>query len=139
MLSLKEAAEQTGKTKPAILKAIHKGRISAHKNENGEWEIDPAELFRVYRKPVQHKPDTGNPEETGLHKEIDGLQEKIRKLHQENQELKADKEQLRSDMEEWREQAKAARLLLTDQRATTSQKAAESRLSRIWSVLRGKP
>lgn len=48
MYSLKEAAEKAGKGKPAILKAIQKGRISAKKNELNEWEIDPAELHRVY-------------------------------------------------------------------------------------------
>ncbi|HRW57963.1 MAG TPA: hypothetical protein P5185_09415, partial [Oscillospiraceae bacterium] len=48
MYSLKEAATQTGRGKPAILKAIQKGRISAKKNELGEWQIDPAELHRVY-------------------------------------------------------------------------------------------
>jgi hypothetical protein len=48
MYSLAKAAKAVGKGKPAILKAIQKGRISATKNEMGEWEIDPAELHRVY-------------------------------------------------------------------------------------------
>jgi predicted RNase H-like nuclease (RuvC/YqgF family) len=51
MYSLKEAAEACGRGKPAILKAIQKGRISANKNQLGEWEIDPSELHRVY-KPI---------------------------------------------------------------------------------------
>jgi hypothetical protein len=46
--SLKEAAAAAGKGKPAILKAIQSGRISAQKNPNGEWQIEPAELHRVY-------------------------------------------------------------------------------------------
>ena len=54
--SVKQAAEATGKTKPTILRAIQKGKISAKKDEHGEWEIDPAELHRVY-DPVAN--DTG--------------------------------------------------------------------------------
>lgn len=46
--SLKQAAEAVGKSKPTILRAIQTGRISAKKNEFGAWEIDPAELHRVY-------------------------------------------------------------------------------------------
>src|SRR5215207_2896706 len=48
MYTLKEAAEAVGMGKPAILKAIQKGRISAKKDDHGQWWIDPAELHRVY-------------------------------------------------------------------------------------------
>jgi excisionase family DNA binding protein len=48
MLTLAEAARETGLTKPAIFKSIQKGKISATKDEKGQWLIDPAELFRVY-------------------------------------------------------------------------------------------
>jgi hypothetical protein len=46
--SLKQAAEAAGKSKPTILRAIQTGKISAGKSEVGEWEIEPAELHRVY-------------------------------------------------------------------------------------------
>src|SRR4051795_4206854 len=46
--SLKQAADATGRTKPTILRAIQTGKISARKGVMGEWEIDPAELHRVY-------------------------------------------------------------------------------------------
>lgn len=46
--SLKQAAEAIGKSKPTVLRAIQTGKISAKKNDLGEWEIDPAELHRVY-------------------------------------------------------------------------------------------
>lgn len=48
--SLKQAAEAIGKSKPTILRAIQTGRITAKKNELGAWEIDPAELHRVYNR-----------------------------------------------------------------------------------------
>jgi hypothetical protein len=47
-LSAKEAADAVGISKQGIIKAITRGRISANKDKNGDWEIDAAELFRVY-------------------------------------------------------------------------------------------
>ena len=47
--SLTQAAKQVGKSKPTISKAIKTGRLSAAKVGNG-YEIDGAELFRVYPK-----------------------------------------------------------------------------------------
>jgi excisionase family DNA binding protein len=46
--TLGEAAKATGLTKPTIAKAIKSGKISATKNDNGSYTIDPAELHRVY-------------------------------------------------------------------------------------------
>lgn len=48
-LSLLEASQRVGKSKPTILRAIHAGKVSASRDEpTGEWRIEPAELFRVY-------------------------------------------------------------------------------------------
>ena len=52
--SLKLAAAATGKSKPTILRAIQSGKISAEKDEMGEWQIDPAELHRVYEPVSEH-------------------------------------------------------------------------------------
>ena len=46
MLSLKEAAEAVGMTKPALFKALKSGRLSANKDGKGQYQIDPAELKR---------------------------------------------------------------------------------------------
>lgn len=48
-ISAKEAAQRTGMSKAGIMKAIHTGKLSASKNLNGVWEIEPVELFRVYK------------------------------------------------------------------------------------------
>ena len=47
-LTLGQAAKETGISKPSLSAAIKKGRFSAEKQENGQYKIDPAELFRVY-------------------------------------------------------------------------------------------
>jgi hypothetical protein len=46
--TLGQAAKATGKTKAAISQAIGANRISAIKDDLGRWQIDPAELHRVY-------------------------------------------------------------------------------------------
>jgi hypothetical protein len=48
MYTIATAAAAVGRNKTAILRAIESGRVSAAKDENGEWQIDPAELHRVY-------------------------------------------------------------------------------------------
>lgn len=48
MLSLADAAKQVGRDKTTLLRAIQKGKISASKTPQDEWQVDPAELFRVY-------------------------------------------------------------------------------------------
>lgn len=47
-LTLKQAAEQSGKSKSTIHRAIKNGKLSAQKNEDGTYAIDPSELSRVY-------------------------------------------------------------------------------------------
>lgn len=59
--SLKQAATATGKSKPTILRAIQGGKISAEKDEQGEWQIEPAELHRVY-PPVSERNGSYEPE-----------------------------------------------------------------------------
>jgi excisionase family DNA binding protein len=51
VFTITEAAKQTGLTRAAIHKAIKAGRLSATKDDSGNYSIDAAELFRVY-KPV---------------------------------------------------------------------------------------
>jgi excisionase family DNA binding protein len=46
--TLGEAAKQAGVSKPTLSKAISNGRLSAEKQPDGSYRIQPAELFRVY-------------------------------------------------------------------------------------------
>jgi hypothetical protein len=48
MYTIGTAARATGKSKSTISRDIDKGKISAVKNEDGSFSIDPAELHRVY-------------------------------------------------------------------------------------------
>lgn len=73
--SLTEAAEAVGKSRTTIQRAIKSGKISAKKNDNGSYDIDPAELHRVFVKRtvtshVQPNETIRNSDET-LQKESD--------------------------------------------------------------------
>jgi len=48
MYTIATAAAAVGRNKTAILRAINAGKISAAKDEDGEWQIDPADLHRIY-------------------------------------------------------------------------------------------
>lgn len=59
--TLGEAAKATGLTKPTLAKAIKNGKLSATKNDNGSYSIDPAELHRVYPPiPITSKPSVNS-------------------------------------------------------------------------------
>ena len=48
ILTLRQAAELTGKSKSTLTRAIKAGRLSASRNAEGMYAIDPAELARAY-------------------------------------------------------------------------------------------
>lgn len=54
MLTLGQAARLTGTSKTTLTRAIKGGRLSATRRDDGGYQIDPAELARVY----EIKPET---------------------------------------------------------------------------------
>jgi hypothetical protein len=48
MLSLAKAAQLSGKSKPTLCRWIKAGRLSANRNEDGSYQIDPSERARVF-------------------------------------------------------------------------------------------
>lgn len=104
-ITLREASEKVGVTRQTLMKAIKTGRVSAEKADNGEWRIEPVELFRVW-PPVK---EVQQPLQDGLTRsDTPGLQAENRLLREQVAEL-------REERNAWREQAQ--RLALTDQRA----------------------
>jgi hypothetical protein len=126
--TLKQAAEATGKSKPTILRAIQGGKISAKKDDNGEWQIDPAELHRVYDPAT--KTDTRNDAQTEqatnneirmLRRELEFRDEQIANERCEREREREAITELRRQMaamdEERRATLRQLTALLTDQRA----------------------
>src|SRR3954451_22435319 len=64
--TLGQAAKAVGMSKTSILRSIKAGRISAGRDELGQWAIEPCELHRVY-PPLTDDTGTGNgTEERGI-------------------------------------------------------------------------
>lgn len=126
MYSLKQAADAVGRGKPAILKAIKSGRISAKKDDNGQWQIDPAELHRVY--PVTttaNGSDTATgerqetPKETGdVGAEVAVLRERLAEKDELIADLRTERDRLLGIVETQAQQVKQ----LTDQRPARRRK-----------------
>ena len=121
MLTLGQAARETGLTKSAISKAIKNGRLSAPKGEQGQYQIDPAELFRVY--PVTHQ-SNGETKQQETQNETSGLQGQIEVLRELLKQVEGERNDLRRRLDEETEERRAGAieirrltLLLTDQRA----------------------
>ena len=110
--TLGEAAIACGKSKSTLSKAIKSGKISAFKNDNGAFEIEPSELFRLY--PPTPPPIEQNTIETVEYEQnatpkntsnIEVLQAKLDMANERIEELKQDKDKLEIDKEQWRQQA----------------------------------
>ena len=103
------AAKAVGKTKSTITKAIASGKLSAIKNDNGAWEIDASELYRVYPptplETVKIEQNDTLKETDGNSKEIEALERLLKAAEEQMDDLKADRD-------EWRKQAN--QLLLTN-------------------------
>lgn len=143
-----EAAKASGKSKMTIQRAIKGGRISASRNDDGSYDIDPAELHRVFAPVPEPVNDTGHmvrddtaSDVSVLRLELKVQDEKIRSLEaereRERKSLESTIEDLRQRLNmESEERSKAqSRLLglLTDQRIIPT-KATQSRRS-WWSFL----
>jgi hypothetical protein len=133
MLTLAEAAKETGLTKPAIFKSIKNGKISASKDERGQWMIDPAELFRVY-DPVSKKeviePQTTN---LGLLLRLKELESKLEVTDKRLLDRDREIDDLRMQRDHWQTQAEQITRLLADGREQDQKKK-----SGVWAWLFGK-
>ena len=137
-LTLGQASKEAGISKPSLSAAIKKGRLSAAKNESGVYEIDPAELFRVYPKKTKTNmeanskvlPEANSVSFTGLQGKSGGedvlnmvlaehsklIAEKDRSIAR----LEREKEEVREDLTDQKEQNKRITVLITDQQEKQS-------------------
>jgi len=135
MYTVGQAAKATGKAKSTISKAINNGTISATKNDDGSYSIDPAELHRVFPAEVsanspekRHlddlKPSTLLFENGRLQGELQQLRERVaeidtmhdRERSQLNEQLEDFRKRLDRADEERRDKDRQLTALLTDQR-----------------------
>jgi len=118
-LSLSQAAKETGKSKSVIANALKTGRISGRRTEQGGWEIDPAELFRVF-SPQNALEGSKERNSTGqeplqnalLEQEVKHLREQLEQERRQTEDLRGERDRLLKVIEE---QAGTVKLL-TNQR-----------------------
>lgn len=81
-LSLSQAAKAAGRSKSTIGRAIKSGKLSASRNDDDTFSIDPSELFRVF-------PRTSSEAVTLGRNGTDVEQQEIKALHAELEKEKA--------------------------------------------------
>jgi hypothetical protein len=102
--TLGEAAKACGKSKSTLSKAIKAGKISAEKQVDGSFSIQPAELHRVY-PPVSSTPASEQqetlketPVNTSSERELIELRVRLEAAEQRISDLEKDKD-------DWKQQA----------------------------------
>jgi hypothetical protein len=130
------AAVATGVHRTTLLRAIKSGKISAERDEQGAWVIQPAELHRVFAplpqvpavtEPVHaHHPDA---EVALLRTMLDEMRATITDLRRREDDLKADRDH-------WREAHSATHRLLPAPKLEDAQPAHWA--VRAWKWSRGR-
>jgi hypothetical protein len=118
--TLGQAAKAVGMSKTSVLRSIKAGRISAGRDEFGQWAIEPCELHRVY-PPLTDDTGTGNAaEERGVTGGATVLAEaNARATLAESRlsDFKSMLDDIREQRDRWQQQAeRLAALAITDQR-----------------------
>ena len=101
-LSLSAAAKEVNRSKSTLSRAIKEGRLSATRCEDGSYQIDPAELYRVFPAPVP-QPTTSNA--TQPESELDGtlriqLEMAERERDREREERNREREQMQATIDD---------------------------------------
>jgi hypothetical protein len=98
MLSLAEAAKHCGVNRSTILRAVKSGKMSGNRQDDGSWQVEASELFRVF----EPKPNTSAaPQAAHYDAATDALVAELRAVI-------AD---LRRDRDAWRDQAERLALI----------------------------
>ena len=101
------AAKATGKSKTTIQRAIAKGTISAHKEKNGRYSIDPSELHRVFPMVSTDTVAQGSQVDTSRPPDETSLQVKVEALEAMLEREREALTEMRSDRDAWKQQATA--------------------------------
>lgn len=121
-----QAAKAAGVSTATITRAIKRGQVSALKDDNGSWRIDPAELHRVFPLLATQDPlkdlvqEVETPlQDNDLRLEVVRLEERLKAAEA----LKAMSDELREaaeqDRDAWRMQAERLTKVLPPPSAIT--------------------
>lgn len=127
--TLGTAAKATGKSRSTILRAVKDGKISATKDHNGNYAIDPAELHRVFNPVAEEQPTEqimtlhATPKEASLEQletavlraKLEGVEVLLKREQQDNEDLRKRLDQAETDRREADKERRELKLI-TDQR-----------------------
>jgi hypothetical protein len=113
MLTLGEAAKVSTVTKSAISKAIKNGRMSALKDDKGHYQIDPAELYRVFPVNIGNSQVSVESVQQETYKETSGLHATVEHLREILAEIKSERDDLRHRLDKESEERRDAQTKLT--------------------------
>jgi hypothetical protein len=116
--SLAAAGAATGLSKTTIFRAIKSGKISGSKDVNGQWQVEPAELHRVYPAFAEDAESTDAPERDAPVDAAAAAELRLAVLEERVIYLKDALEEMRGQRNAW--QTQAERLALTDERPQRS-------------------
>lgn len=118
-MTLNQAAKAAGKAKGTILKAIKDGALSAPKDEKGRYEIDPAELHRVFSltsHEQSEKPKLTTPYDPENRIEIERLRAELKAAQTLTENMAETVADLRERLDREGEERRQLTAMLTDQR-----------------------
>jgi excisionase family DNA binding protein len=127
-LTLGQAAKHTGVSKSYLSKLIRTGKITAERQPNGEFRIDPSELDRIPEMRSQGRAENSprersdTPENTGWERERNLLMMLLQDREHQIQDL-------RQERDAWRQQAERAQQTLL---LTAGAKHEEPQVRRWW-------
>jgi hypothetical protein len=121
-----QAAKATGKSKPTISRAIKTGALSAVKNDDGSYTIDPAELHRVFPSVSLSSNETPDLKRSDTPVLQATLQREIELLREILTDKDAVIDDLRQRLDREGEERRKLTAILTDQREPTEQPARRS-------------
>ena len=117
MLSLSGAAKTAGVSKSTIWRACKAGRVSFKRTDTGEFQIDAAELHRVFPFHATGANGKENHHATGLTQtETAIFDARITALRDMAEFMREHLEDVRKDRDAWRAQAEANQRLVADAR-----------------------
>jgi hypothetical protein len=100
--TLGTAANACGLNKSTVLRAIKAGKISATRNEHGQWQIDPAEVHRIY-PPVASNPEEQRSEQRyAPAQQRDRTDELVAELRARLDDMRDERDRARTDADTWR-------------------------------------
>jgi hypothetical protein len=132
--TLGQAAKAVGMSKTSILRSIKAGRISAGRDELGQWAIEPCELHRVYPALA----DESGTENATAERAVTGGETAVAQANARADlaearlsDFKTMLEDIREQRDRWQQQAeRVAALAITDQRKAPA--PAQPYLHRRW-------